>query len=106
MDTNSTIIVIAVVFALVVIIGFIIFRRRAKVDLELPGSKLKFEGGNSNTTTSKETNPKRKSNGIFGNISIGKTRMKVEGSGTIAENKSIGDTELTKEDAPVTKKKK
>lgn len=75
------------------------------MDLELPGSKLKFEGGNSNTKAN-EANPKTRSNGIFGNLSIGKTRMKVKGSGAIADNKSIGDTELMKEDAPLTKKKK
>lgn len=105
MDSNSTIIIVAIIFALVIIIGFIIFRQKAKVDLELPGSKLKFEGGNSNTK-SKEANPKNRTNGIFGNLSIGKTQMKVKGSGTISDNKSIGDTELTKEDTPSPRKKK
>jgi hypothetical protein len=105
MDANSTAIIIAIIFAVIIIAGFIIFRRRAKVDLELPGSKLKFEGGN-DSAKSVKTGSKNKSNGIFGNISIGKTRIKVKGSGAVAENKSVGDTTLTKEDLPSTTKKK
>jgi hypothetical protein len=104
MDTNSTIIIVAIVFALVIIIGFIIFRRKAKVDLELPGSKLKFDG--SNEAKPGEIRSKTPANGIFGNLSLGRTRMKVKGSGTISDNKSIGDTELTKEDIPSISKKK
>lgn len=103
MDTNSMIVIVAVVFAIVIILGFIVFRRKAKVDVELPGSKLKFEGSNNTTTGESVSN---KSNGIFGNLSIGKTRMEVRGRGTIANNKSIGDTELTKDDLPSTKRGK
>ena len=83
---------------LVIIFGFIIFRRKAKVNVELPGSKLKFEGSNRSTTS--DSDSKKRSNGIFGNFSIGRTRMKLKGRGTIANNKSVGDTELIKEDIP------
>lgn len=97
MDTNITIVVIAIIFAVIIISGLIIYRRKAKVGIELPGSKLNFEGTNDSTIG--HSKPRNVSNGIFGNLSIGKTRMGVKGSGTIANNKSIGDTELTKEDA-------
>lgn len=107
MDTNTTNIIIAIIIAFVVIVGFLIFRRKAKLDLELPGSKLKFEGeGSNNKTKSPETNVKAKTNGIFENFSIGKTRIKVKGGGAISENKSVGDTELTKEDMPSTSSEK
>ncbi len=105
MDTNTTIIIVTIILAVVIIIGFLIFRRKAKVDLELHGNKLKFEGENPNTK-SKESTPAKKSNGIFANWSIGKTKIKVTGSGAIADNKNIGDTELTKEDSPSLIKKK
>jgi len=75
MDTNTLIAI--VIAAIVVIIGFIIYRRKAKVDVDVPGGKLKFEGGNS--ATSGEAKPRNRSNGIFGNLSIGKTRVEVKG---------------------------
>ena len=96
MDTNMTVIVVAIVFAIVIVIGFFIYRRNTKVGVELPGSKLNFEG--SNDTKSQSTNSKGASNGIFRNISIGKTRIGVKGKGTVANNMSIGDTELHKDD--------
>jgi hypothetical protein len=95
MDANTTITVVAGIFAIVIVIGFIIYRRNAKVGVELPGSKLNFEG--SNDTKSPSTNSKAASNGIFSNISIGKTRIGVKGDGTVSNNMSIGDTELHKE---------
>jgi len=105
MDTNSTIIIVSLVFALVIITGFILFRQKAKVNLKLPGTEMNFEGGN-NHKGSNETNPKNRSNGIFRTLSIGKTRIKVKGSGTIADAINIGDTALTKEDMPLPKRKK
>jgi len=67
MDTNTLIAI--VIAAIVVIIGFIIYRRKAKVDVDVPGGKLKFEGGNS--ATSGEAKPRNRSNG--------KTRVEVKG---------------------------
>jgi hypothetical protein len=95
MDTNTMILLISIVFAIVVIIGFIVYKRKAKVGIELPGGKLNFEGGND---TSSHLAKVRSSKGIFGNISIGKTRLESKGTGTIANNTSIGDTEIKQED--------
>ena len=45
MDTNTAIILIVVIFAVVVIVGFILYRRRSKVDINTPLGNLSFEGG-------------------------------------------------------------
>ena len=44
MDMNTIIAIVAGLFALIIIIGFIAYRRRAKVGVEIPGGgKLDFE---------------------------------------------------------------
>jgi len=92
MDTNTMIVIVAILFVVLIAIGFILFRRKAKVDIELPGSKLKFEG--SNDSSKDERQKVRRTNGIFGNWSFGKTRMEIKGQSTITDNVSVGDTEL------------
>jgi hypothetical protein len=97
MDTNS-ITVIVVLFALVAVVGFVVYRRKAKVKMEALG--VKMEMGAENDPTVIPTNPSRRRGGIFGNWSIGKTRMKVKGTGEIADNRSMGDTDLKVDATP------
>ncbi|MBN8654460.1 MAG: hypothetical protein J0M11_01900 [Anaerolineae bacterium] len=104
MDTNTTIIAVALLIVVVILSGFLIYRRKTKVDLEVSGNKFGFEGENDSKPV---VVTKKTSRGIFGNLSIGKTRMKVVGNETIEGNKNIGDTELTAEEkTSQTKEKK
>lgn len=95
MDTNTTIVIVAALFVILVIVGFLIFRRKTKVDIQLPGGKLNFEGSN-DPSKGKEKGHVA-SHGIFGNLSIGKTRLEVTGKEAIAKNVSLGDTEISLE---------
>lgn len=95
MDTNTMIVLIVAFFVIIVVVGFIIYRHKAKVGVEVPGGKLNFEASNDSTTPVSNHSSQPKS-GIFRNWSIGKTRVEIKGSDTsIADNVSIGDTELT-----------
>ncbi len=89
MDNNTAIVLVALLFVVLIIIGFLLFRRKTKVGIELPGSKLNFEGSNENNSEKSKT-----LKGIIRNWSIGKTRMEINGSSTIADNVNMGDTEL------------
>lgn len=88
-DNNTMIVLVALLFVLLIIIGFLLFRRKAKVGIELPGSKLNFEG--SNETGAEKS---KATKGILRNWSFGKTRIEINGQGTIADNVNTGDTEL------------
>jgi hypothetical protein len=96
MDTNTTAFLIVIIIAIVIIIGFIIFRQKAKVGINVHGNKLNFEG--SNDTTSKVSNSKARSNGIFRNFLIGKSDIEVHGKGTVADNIGVGNTKINKSD--------
>jgi hypothetical protein len=93
MDSNTMIVLVALLFVVLIIIGFILFRRKTKVGIELPGSKLNFEGSNE-TAGKKPTTSK----GILRNWSFGKTRMEINGPSTISDNVRAGDTELKVEE--------
>ena len=104
MDTNTMIVVVATLFVVLIVVGFILYRRKAKVGIELPGSKLEFEGSNDSPKDRVQKN--RRSNGIFGNWSIGKTRIRIKGQGTITDNVSVGDTEIKVENTNLKKRTK
>jgi hypothetical protein len=99
MDTNTMIVLVVAFFALIVLVGFVIYRRKARVGVEVPGGKLSFEA-TSESPAATASRPRKTSAGILGNVSIGRTRMKVRGPETIANNVSIGDTELEAESVP------
>lgn len=103
MDTNTTIIAVALLVVVVILSGFLVYRRKTKVDLEVSGNKFGFEGENESKPVEAS---KKTGRGIFGNISIGKTRMKVIGNETIEGNKSVGDTELVAEEKALDTKRK
>jgi hypothetical protein len=88
-DNNTMIVLVTLLFIVLIIIGFLLFRRKTKVGIELPGGKLNFEGSNEPSVEKSKV-----SKGILRNLSLGKTRMEIKGTGAIADNISVGDTEL------------
>jgi len=94
MSTETMVILIVVLFAIIVVVGFAVYGRRAKVRIEVPGGKLDFEGSNDDASAM-SSQPRRTPSGILGNLSIGKTQMRAEGGETIANNISVGDTDMS-----------
>ena len=97
MDTN-TILLVALI-ALILIGAFAVYRRKVNMRFKIPGVEMKLDATNDPTRPPATTPPTARS-GIFRNWSIGKTRIEVKGSEAIADNRSVGDTEL-KADATV-----
>jgi hypothetical protein len=91
MDTNS--ILLVALIALILIGAFTVYRRRVNMRFKIPGVEMKLDAANDPTPTT-TTSPHTARSGIFRNWSIGKTRMEVRGSEAIADNRSVGDTEL------------
>jgi len=99
MDTNTMIVIIVALFAVIIVIGFIVYRRKAKVKVEVPGGRLNFEAANDPTSAASSRSPRVRA-GILRNWFIGKTRVQVKGTEVVEGNVGVGDTELGAESIP------
>jgi hypothetical protein len=98
MDTNTMIVLVVALFVILVVVGFLLYRRKARVGIETPAGKLNFEGDN----TSSPARASSSKGGIFGNRFWGKTRIEVKGAymQPIHDNVTVGDTEITTDTTP------
>lgn len=91
MDTQTMIVLVALLFAIIVITGLIIFRRKAKIKMGVSGNSLEFDGSNEPKKNDGKPQPRH---GIFGNWSIGETHIETSGKATVEDNKSVGKTDI------------
>lgn len=98
MDTNTMIVLVAALFVILVVIGFLLYRRNARVGIETPAGKLNFEGDNTTPPAGAQLSKR----GIFGNRFWGKTRIEVKGAHAqpIHDNVTVGDTEIKADTTP------
>jgi hypothetical protein len=91
MDNNTltAIVVVVIAFVILAIIGMFV-KQRFTGSVKAPGVEMKV--GAEDAANAERTGKTR--SGIFGNLSIGRTRIEVKGNETIADNRSIGDTEM------------
>jgi hypothetical protein len=104
MDTNTAIILIVIIFALIVIAGFLVFRQKGEVEINTPFGKLRFGGSNepaqsgSGRAESKATNLKAG----HGNVKVTQTGPGTKEVDQVEAGDSIDISQTRDEQTPPT----